>query len=335
MCKICKSSDDITRMGAGRKKKVKFFTRRAVERRTTAEGLARKLKKEANTPTGRDDRDWLRVAQTELTDMTGRMSLDDIIDKHGPTAKVIRFTREACPICFKAFGPMSNPKKWRAGSVPEELKGAVHPWCKCMPWRLGEVLISKAEPEVVVGDIEMTKDGARIYSILKRWTELTSVDGLRTIEEVVLSTPATTTRESSDGYLRGCHGYCKSDQKVTLFDIRKVPGAFIIPASVDTRARLDGLLAKKAAIIGSITLTEYVSLMKRIIPLIVRMPEFWEKKKIRHLSSLFGYGTRTDFIVVCSSLPKGAIVGEIDPSTSRLRATMKEASIRGMVKEEG
>ena len=129
------TTEQITRMGRERKAVVQRLVSRAVKQKISSRGLARLLQHEADTLTHKDKRDWNRVAVTELTDAKARGALDAIIQQYGRGAKVFRRTGDPCHRCLGAFGPVTRPRMWVAGRIPENLKGAVHPNCRCSPWQ--------------------------------------------------------------------------------------------------------------------------------------------------------------------------------------------------------
>jgi hypothetical protein len=139
--------DEITHMGQARKQKVAALVQEAKKKHWTPGMLAERLKRVADTPTKRDKRDWYTVARTELTDVKAHDSIDAILEKHGRKARVIRKTGDACEACLHAFGHPSKPRVWTAGTIPDHLKGAVHPNCKCSPWLV--VGIEKIKKAVV------------------------------------------------------------------------------------------------------------------------------------------------------------------------------------------
>jgi hypothetical protein len=138
--------DEITRMGKHRREIVEELVEQAQKKRWTVVQLARRLQVEANTPTMRDNRNWQVVAQTELVDLMARGSLEEIGDRYGRNQKVVRVTQDACPACLHAFGTIDKPKIWHVGMIPEHLMGAVHPSCRCSPWRpFGASTMKKSE----------------------------------------------------------------------------------------------------------------------------------------------------------------------------------------------
>lgn len=128
-----KSIDKIKNMSAARKRTVANLVDEAVSKKKKPESLAKELKKYAAVK--KDQRDWLRVAKTELNDKSSRDALDAIKQIHGDKAKCFRLIGDACHVCRNAFGTKFKPRVWTVDKIPEEYKGAVHPNCQCRPWQ--------------------------------------------------------------------------------------------------------------------------------------------------------------------------------------------------------
>jgi hypothetical protein len=146
--------DEITHMGQARKQKVAALVQEAKKKHWTPGMLAERLKRVADTPTKRDKRDWYTVARTELTDVKAHDSIDAILEKHGRKARVIRKTGDACEACLHAFGHPSKPRVWTAGTIPDHLKGAVHPNCKCSPWLVVGIEKIKKSTFLIKGSLQ-------------------------------------------------------------------------------------------------------------------------------------------------------------------------------------
>jgi len=121
----------VTNMGKKRKSELKDIISDGLANGDSIQQIAKDLKN--NVSTKRDDRDWTRVARTEVTNAKGIGSLDLIIAEHGEKAKVYRETNNCCDVCAKLFG-RTKKKIWIASFVPEKIKGAVHVNCLCKEW---------------------------------------------------------------------------------------------------------------------------------------------------------------------------------------------------------
>lgn len=253
----------------------------AIKRKDSEDRLARRLRAAANAGGGGDDRDWHRVARTEVANARAAGALAHIIDEYGPDTLVFRNTNGCCPSCCHAFGRWVR-RKWRAGTIPAKFVGVVHPNCKCGPWQLVGPMKRRAVRKSLAVALARTRQipmgivrrmdihrGAPVYHISTgygTWAVLDSITA-RCILRAVLARSPLVAVDGEDGiaWCRVGHGRPKK-AVVSLLEPLTVAGARYY-AQRPEDAREAGLNVK--------TRDDWIEVMLQILPVVVTMPEPW------------------------------------------------------------
>jgi hypothetical protein len=290
----------ITKIGVRRRKKVALLLANAHQKgRSTLGGVTKKLKREM----GRE-RNWERVARTELTNAKGNASLGVIQQVFGSDAKVFRLpSPSCCGKCRKLFG---KHRIYQADKIPPEIVGAVHPNCDCGPWQC----VDKPDLTKAVGvpldvpmglvkrqyDPHIQHDVAVVSTGTGYWVRLDSPTGRSITQTIAMCVPAVKLRER-DGFTVFVHGAARvKEGKVDLYDLRKLQGARFYPMDLGHDQDLE---TRQKSVTQIRHLNDYLTHLKTVMPHVALMPEYWESdRQTRWLTDFFGYKTLTDWIVV-------------------------------------
>lgn len=304
------AGSNITKMGDARRKVVRDVIARALASGRSVESAARALARRAAS-TKDKDRDWQRVARTEMTESLARGALDLIRTVHGDDAKVWRETNDCCDECADAFG-RNRHRHFRAGDVPADLVGAVHPNCKCGPWQTNAQPLLKAQSDpvgIIKRDMELGKPSYSISTGFGKWEGLFSISGKAAIRHILTRIPFVVV-EKCHGYWLLRHGHGKPKiQDLILLDPRGVGGVEYHHANP-----FDADHQRQARMVTLKTWDGYIESMMKIVPAVVSMPEYWDPYKggLKHLSDFMGYKTLTDWYLILprKTLPANAIILE-------------------------
>lgn len=293
------------RIGQARRSLVAETVAEGISRNASVDTLAQNLKEKANTETGRDKRDWRRVAQTEVTDAKARASLDLIENVFGKDAKVFRRVNpKCCSECAAMYGKPPKYKQFTASKIPEKARGALHPNCICGPWSSIEQpdLTKAMSPleDIPVGYVKMQGDHAIVSTGNGYWARLDSITGRAIIQSVLMHTPLVIQRESL-GFTVMRHGHLKADKSYIIVPPTILSSCRFYPMDLgstdDQELRVRGMTDLH-------TLDEYVKKMKAALPTVATMPNFWDGVKVRYLTDFLGYKTLTDWTIVFPGKPK-------------------------------
>lgn len=315
----------ISNIGETRRATVAQVIGRAIERGDSVETAARALARLAGAK--RDDRDWKRVARTEMTSSSALAALDLVRTVHGDDAMVWRETHDCCDVCASHFG-RARHLQFRAGDVPEHLKGAVHPNCRCGPWQTNGVPLLKAASDPVGIVKRDMGTGKPVYSIstgFGKWESLFSISGKETIRHILTRIPFVAV-EKCQGYwlLRHGHGRPKVHD-LMLLDPRHVGGVEYHPSNPFAADH-----QRQARMVTLKTWDGYIEAMLKIVPAVVSMPEYWDPYKggLKHLSDFMGYKTLTDWWLILprKTLPSSAIMLEAPLGSISVRAAVAKTT---------
>jgi hypothetical protein len=275
---------------------VQRIVQQGIKAKESPDLIARRLRHSVNSGGhSGDSRDWRRVAVTEVNNARARGSLDHIIDRYGPGALVYRQTNKCCPRCCHAFGRYVR-RAWRAGSVPDKLKGAVHPNCRCSAWALLNPMkrssMRKAEhaamPMGMV--VRFQQPGLPpVFSITTGFgstAPLDSITGRAVMRSVLARCPLVVVEPGERSALaRIGHGRPKG-QVVSMMDPLACRG--VVYYAVKPEGRLSTLGAK--------TRDDYLLAMMQVMPVVASMPELWQQgEAYRPLTDFLGYKSLTDW----------------------------------------
>lgn len=298
----------ITDLPEAKLPRVQEIVQDAIANKDSEDRLARRLRASVNAGGGGDDRDWHQVARTEVCNARARGALDHIMDTYGRGSLVVRETNKCCPTCCNAFGKYVR-RKWVASKVPDKYAGAVHPNCKCGPWKLVNPMKRLQMRKAMQTDLmpmgmvkrdhlELSPKVAWRYQISTGYGSWVSLDGVtgRTVMRAVLARCPLVVVEPGErmGWARVGHGRTKSGV-VTLMDPALTRGARYYAMRDDS----PGLsLSVK-------TREDYIGAMLQVLPVVVSMPEPWTSPNgvsVMPLTDFLGQKTLTDWWV---SLPIG------------------------------
>jgi len=334
------AAEKMVSIGKRRRAKVKKVVSESIKQGKTTKQIERKLKKEAKVK--REPwRDWGMVATTEVTDSNAKASLDLIEDMYGQNAAVYRDTRDCCPECCLAFGMPGKPKHYVLRMIPDNLKGAVHPRCKCSPWKpVSSPDIFKAALYPIGLVSRSMKDDAPEYMIStgnNKWVGLGSVTARYIVRYVLRCIPYVLVDEIN-GYKVARHGHGKPrDRIITLLNPNAIGNSSfynINPFEFSGQDRKLRMMQRKS-------FDEYLAVVANIMPSVVAMPEYWERPTgMKHLSDFMGYKTMTDWkVVIPGDIPKNAVIFRqkigLNSVRSAVRTETKKMLFEGDLKKEG
>lgn len=296
-----RAGQKITRMGARRKDAVRQTVAAAMlDSRRTVEGVAEELRRVASV-SRETSRNWLSVAETELTDARGHASLQMIREALGPEAIVSRGPGgEKCRVCRLHFGTQARPRYYRAGSVPRGIRGAVHPNCRCGAW------VAKDRPNLTksmsvgieagqVGWVRRGPDGkCTLLTQSGQWLPLDHHGARATLLMILRLTPLVIPFPLQDGYQFARHGHGRfTEGKFLLVSFSKVATQGVwLPMDPMLRA---GCEFRETLMKNSRNTSDYLEGIIKALPSVVEMPEFWVKREVRFLTDFMGYKTLTDW----------------------------------------
>lgn len=224
------SVKQITNMSDTRKNKVRLILESS--RSKDSKYVARKLKEAAGTQSD-SDRDWERIARTEMTNLNALNSLvglDENAVVYRPSAS------DCCEICEKHFGPSHKPKYYKVKNIPPEISGALHVSCRCRPW---EKRIQKSIP-----DAEIKTTLANIPFVIEGY---------------------------NSGYTILSHGFSRAKRKnYEIVDAKKCGNAMFYPASFIGLDIFDLNINKMK---NKKTWDDYLTYMCGVLPAVSEMPE--------------------------------------------------------------
>lgn len=311
--------------------RVQAIVQDAIANKDSEDRLARRLRASVNAGGGGDDRDWHRVARTEVANARATGALHFILQAYGPDAMVVRETNKCCPTCCKSFGRYVR-RKWRAGSIPEKLMGAVHPNCKCGPWKLVNPIkrrkMRKAQADVLpmglVRRMSGISGGKRVwhYGITSGFGSLAPLDSItgRSVMRAVLSRCPLVIVEP--GLARVGHG--RVGGVVTLLDPAAVRGAryFVMRPAEDDRTPMEAQLTAK-------TRDDYIQAMLQVLPVVATMPEPWTSRGGQQsylpITAFLGQRTLTDWWVAFpKEQPPEALLDAVPASAGAVRDVVRK-----------
>lgn len=324
------AADKMVGIGKKRRKMVQNIVADSIKQGKTVDQIERKLKRNAKSKK-EDWRDWKMVATTEVTDSTARASLELLDDLYGKNALIYRDTRDCCPKCCQEFGPPGKPKHWVLRTVPEELKGAVHPRCKCSPWRSVDKLNVFKAAMYPIGLISRSMvDGAPSYKVSTgsgKWVGLATVTG-RYVMRYVLNCIPYVYIGDKDRYIVARHGHGHSINKmIRLIDPNAIGSVSFFssnPFEYPEEERKEMMMKKRKSF------DEYLTIVVNLMPSVVAMPEYWDKpNKMKHLSDFMGYKTLTDwFILIPNKISDKAIIFNERQGVHSVRSAVRQETKR-------
>lgn len=294
----------ITKVTEDQRLRLRRVVADAIRNKDSTERLTRRLRHAANSGGhSGDDRDWKRVAVTEVNDARSRASLEHILSAWGPKTLIVRQTNRCCPECCRAFGKHVR-RVWRADKVPEKYKGTVHPYCKCGPWVVANPIRKAFKfPAATFSFGTLRRDPhpdlqepgvPPIFWIWsgKQWVELESVTG-RSVMRAVLSRTPLVVVEDGPGWVLARVGHGRPLRGgFELLDPALANGRYF-PANPLSPDR-----PKDYRAIAARSRDDYIEGALAILPVVCTMPEPWKGRSYADLIDFLGYKTFTDWWVL-------------------------------------
>lgn len=341
------SGQKITSISPARLKKVRYIIAQGVYKESPVKHIARKLQRDVGLKRGEKWRNWDTVAQTEVTDVNGKSSYELLRQVHGKGALIYRDTFNCCPCekCEKLFGPPGKPIYWRIGQVGKHLRGSQHPGCRCSNWKsVDEKGFFKAAPYIIGLVKREWHEGTWQYLISNgkgKWFSLDSISGLGLVGYVLKSIPYVFIAEER-GYTLARHGHGRpEDHIIRLLAPRSIGNARFYPQNPFT-LDLTPNEAREYFMKESHTLDAYIEAVMKILPAVIKMPEYWQdNKKVNYLTDFMGYVTLTNWwVLIPGKVPEDAVVfiqeegNHYHDTHSAVRMMVKDLMVQGELRKD-